>query len=327
MPFESIQPLEPATRRRVAFVLLPGFSLLAHACALEPLQMANQLSGQLLYQTVTISLGEAPVRSGAELSLNAQHALGEALGPLDMVLVCAPAPLPYTLPPRLNEWLREQQGRKVCLGGLAGGTEVLARCGLLENYRATLPWQRFDAFSQAYPQVALSQQLFEIDRDRITCGGGTAAMDMMLTLIGEHHGARLAEQVSEHFVCDRIRLADERQHVPLKNRLGHAPQSLIDAVTLMEANIEEPLSTLELAEHLGISRRQLERLFKKYLQAVPSRYYLDLRLTEARKQLRESDSPVGDIALGTGFSSGAHFSTAYRNHFGLTPREERLVQG
>jgi len=103
MSFDPIQPPEPATRRRVAFVLLPGFSLLAHACALEPLQMTNQLSGQLLYQTITISLSEAPVRSGAELSLNAQHALGEPLGPLDMVLVCAPAPLPYTLPPRLNE--------------------------------------------------------------------------------------------------------------------------------------------------------------------------------------------------------------------------------
>ncbi len=112
------------------------------------------------------------------------------------------------------------KGEASPLGGLAGGTEVLARCGLLEGYRATLPWQRFDAFAQAYPQVTLSQQLFEIDRDRLTCAGGTAAMDMMLTLIGKHHGPRLAEQVSEQFVCDRIRLADERQHVPLRSRLG-----------------------------------------------------------------------------------------------------------
>ncbi|MGO3003862.1 MULTISPECIES: GlxA family transcriptional regulator [Halomonas] len=312
-------------RRRVAFLLLPGFSLLAHASAIEPLQMANQLSGQMLYHTATLSMDSQPVRSGAQLSLLAQHALSEAPGPIDLLLICAPTPLPYTLPAKLNEWLRGHQGRGVSLGGLAGGTEVLARCGLLEGYRATLPWQRFEAFSQAYPQVTLSQQLFEIDRDRLTCAGGTAAMDMMLTLIGQHHGARLAEQVSEQFVCDRIRLADERQHVPLRSRLGHAPQSLVDAVTLMEANIEEPLSTLELAEHLGISRRQLERLFKKYLQAVPSRYYLDLRLQEARKQLRETDRAIGDIAFATGFSSGAHFSTAYRNHFGMTPREERLA--
>ncbi len=146
-----------------------------------------------------------------------------------------------------------------------------------------------------------------------------------MTLVGSQHGPRLAERISEHFVLERIRMGDEPQQVPLRSRLGHAPESLSEAVALMEANIEEPLTTHELAEHLGISRRQLERLFKKYLQAVPSRYYLDLRLQRARRLLRESDHPAGEIALLTGFSSAAHFSTAYRNHFGITPREERLA--
>lgn len=310
-------------RQRIGVLLLPGFSMLSHASAVEPLLMANQLSGQVLYQVFTLSNGEQPVRSSAQLTCSADYTLENSPSDLDMVLVCAPSPLPYALPASLVEWLRQQNGRTQ-LGGLAGGAEVLARVGLLEGYRATLPWQRFAAFSQAYPQVTLSQQLFEIDRDRLTCASGTAALDMMLTIVRQQQGDRLVEQVSEHFMCERIRMADERQHVPLRHRLGHAPQSLVDAVTLMEANIEEPLSTLELAEHLGISRRQLERLFKKYLQAVPSRYYLNLRLQEARKQLRDSDRPAGDIAFATGFSSGAHFSTAYRNHFGLTPREERL---
>lgn len=310
-------------RQRIGVLLLPGFSMLSHSSAVEPLFMANQLSGQLLYQVFTLSSDDQPVRSSAQLTCNADYTLANAPPHLDFVLVCAPSPLPYALPARLVEWLRQQPSRTV-LGGLAGGAEVLARAGLLEGYRATLPWQRFAAFAQAYPQVTLSQQLFEIDHNRITCASGTAAMDMMLTLVRQQQNSRLVEQVSEHFMCERIRMADERQHVPLRHRLGHAPQSLVDAVTLMEANIEEPLSTLELAEHLGISRRQLERLFKKYLQAVPSRYYLNLRLQDARKQLRESDRSVGDIAFATGFSSGAHFSTAYRNHFGLTPREERL---
>ncbi|MGP8291090.1 GlxA family transcriptional regulator [Vreelandella zhanjiangensis] len=310
-------------RQRIGVLLLPGFSMLSHASAVEPLLMANQLSGQVLYQVFTLSNDEQPVRSSAQLTCNADYNLKHAPPDLDMVLVCAPSPLPYALPASLVEWLRQQHGRTL-LGGLAGGAEVLARAGLLEGYRATLPWQRFAAFSQAYPQVTLSQQLFEIDRNRLTCASGTAALDMMLTVVRKQQSDHLVEQVSEHFMCERIRMADERQHVPLRHRLGHAPQSLVDAVTLMEANIEEPLSTLELSEHLGISRRQLERLFKKHLQAVPSRYYLNLRLQEARKQLRESDRPAGDIAFATGFSSGAHFSTAYRNHFGLTPREERL---
>ena len=325
MPALRPASAQPITSRQIAFLLLPGFSLLAQACALEPLQVVNQLAGKRFYVPLTYGLEAREIRSASELSLTPRHAVGEDDAGLDMLLVCAPSPLPLSLPASLCDWLRRLAGRGVVLGGVAGGTEVLARAGVLDGYRATLPWQRFDAFARDYPRVNLSQQLFEIDRDRLTCGGGTAAMDMMMTLIGQHHGQRLAEAVSEHFVCERIRPGDEPQHVPLRSRLGHAPQSLVEAVTLMEANIEEPLTTHELAEHLGISRRQLERLFKKYLQAVPSRYYLDLRLQEARKLLRESDRAVGDIALLTGFSSGAHFSTAYRNHFGMTPREERLI--
>ncbi|MBZ9559589.1 MULTISPECIES: GlxA family transcriptional regulator [unclassified Modicisalibacter] len=321
MPADS---RHPATPRQIGFVLLPGFSLLAQACALEPLHVANRLAGERLYTSITFGLDGRAVTSAAELSLSPQSVAGSDAGSLDMLFVCAPSQSPGEAP-ALEAWLSRLAGRGVALGGIAGGTEVLARAGVLDGYRATLPWQSAEAFARAHPAVRVSHHLFEIDRDRLSCGGGTAAMDMMMTLIAQHHGQRLAERVSEHFVCERIRMGDEPQHVPLRSRLGHAPQSLIDALALMETNIEEPLTTHELAEHLGISRRQLERLFKKYLQAVPSRYYLDLRLQRARKLLRETDQAVGDIALQTGFSSGAHFSTAYRNHFGMTPREERMA--
>ncbi|GAB2720677.1 GlxA family transcriptional regulator [Halomonas garicola] len=325
MPDRHAVALPANARCRVAFLLLPGFSLLAHACALEPLHMANQLSGRMLYLTRTVGLEAAAVRSAGQLELTIPEGLEAPPDAIDLLLVCAPTPLSYPLPARLNDWLRRLDGRRVLLGGIAGGTEVLARCGLLEGYRATLPWPRFDAFAQAYPEVALSRQLYELDRRRLTCGAGTAALDMMLMLIALTHGAGLAGEVAEHLACERIRPAGEHQHVPLQNGFSHAPESLRDAVALMEANVEEPLTALELSEHLGISRRQLERLFKKHLQTVPSRYYLDLRLQQARRLLRQSERPVGDIALVTGFSSGAHFSTAYRQRFGLAPREERLL--
>ncbi|WP_432765329.1 GlxA family transcriptional regulator [Halomonas aquatica] len=306
-------------------MVLPGFSLLAEACATEPLFVANRLEGRPLYRLTIFATASGPVASASQQALIPQAEIGEVDESLDLLLVCAPGPLSGSVPEALVDWLRRLAGGGVLLGGVGGGTEVLARAGVLDGYRATLPWQRFDAVSDAFPRVRLSRQLFEIDRDRLTCGGGTAAMDMMMTLVGSQHGPRLAERISEHFVLERIRMGDEPQHVPLRARLGHAPESLAEAVTLMEANIEEPLTTHELSEHLGISRRQLERLFKKYLQAVPSRYYLDLRLQRARRLLRESDRPAGEIALLTGFSSAAHFSTAYRNHFGITPREERLI--
>ena len=285
---------------------------------------ANQLVDKRLYRFQPITLEGGEVASMADVRQLAATALALAPADLDMLIVCAPSPLTATPERALLDSLRSLGRSGVVLIGVGGGTELLARAGLLDGYRATLPWQRFSAIASDYPRVRLTQQLFEIDRDRLTCGGGTAAMDMMMTLLATHHGSELAERVSEHFVLERVRMADEPQPVPLRTRLNHAPVSLMDAVMLMEANVEEPLTTHELAEHLGISRRQLERLFKKYLQAVPSRYYLDLRLKEARRLLRESDLAAGAIALKTGFSSAAHFSTAYRNHFGVTPREERL---
>ncbi|GAB2792213.1 GlxA family transcriptional regulator [Halomonas shantousis] len=310
--------------RHVGFLLLPGFSLLAQACASEPLHVANLLAGRRLYVPFTFGLDEQSVRSAAELSLTPEHVAGSDACRLDMLLVCGASAMGDIENPALLAWLARLAGRGTLLGGIAGGVRILARAGVLDGYRATLPWQGAEAFAREHPGVRVTNQLFEIDRDRLTCGGGTAAMDMMMTLIGRQHGNPLAERISEYFVCERIRMADEPQHVPLRSRFKHAPQSLVDAVLLMEANIEEPLTTHELAEHLGISRRQLERLFKKHLQAVPSRYYLDLRLQEARKLLRETERAVGDIALATGFSSGAHFSTAYRNHYGISPRDERL---
>ncbi|MHB0776744.1 GlxA family transcriptional regulator [Halomonas sp. WWR20] len=310
--------------RYVGFLLLPGFSLLAQACASEPLHVANLLAGQRLYVPLTFGLEAKAVKSAAEMALTPDTVCGDETWHLDMLLVCGASPM-TDIPDRgLYVWLGRLARRGTLLGGIAGGVRVLARAGVLEGYRATLPWQGAESFAREYPAVRISSQLFEIDRDRLTCGGGTAAMDMMMTLIGQQHGHALAERISEHFVCERIRMADEPQHMPLRSRFKHAPQSLVDAVMLMEANIEEPLTTHELAEHLGISRRQLERLFKKHLQAVPSRYYLNLRLQEARRLLRETERAVGDIALATGFSSGAHFSTAYRNHFGISPRDERL---
>lgn len=328
-------PSPPASSpsRRVGVLVLPGFSLLAQACATEPLTVAGQLAGAPLYRLVTLGPAVQSVASAsgqrllaelslAELSLaqpgHAEPGLAPAAADLDMLLVCAPGA--QAADEALRRRLVELAIPGRLIAGIGGGAELLARAGLLDGYRATVPWQHLEAVRRAHPRIRLSRQPFEIDRERLTCGGGTAALDMMMTLIGRQHGSQLAERVSAHFVLERVRMGEEPSGPPS----GGVPESLAEALALMEANVEEPLTTAELAEHLGISRRQLERLFKKHLQAVPSRYYLDLRLQRARRLLRESEHPAGEVAMLTGFSSAAHFSTAYRNHFGLTPREERL---
>lgn len=319
MPRHAFPSIDPTRSRRVGVLVLPGFSLLAEACATEPLAVAGQLAGTPLYSLTTLSLEGQPVASGSRQRLLAEGALAPDGGELDMLLVCAPGA--EGVDAALLRRLATLAAPGRLLVGIGGGAELLARAGLLDGYRATVPWPRFEAVRRAHPRVRLSRQLFEIDGERLTCGGGTAAMDMMMTLIDRHHGSALAERVSAHFVLERVRMGDEPQTAACP---GSAPESLTEALALMEANIEEPLTTAELAEHLGVSRRQLERLFKKHLQAVPGRYYLNLRLQRARRLLRESEQPAGEVALLTGFSSAAHFSTAYRNHFGLSPREERL---
>jgi transcriptional regulator GlxA family with amidase domain len=242
---------------------------------------------------------------------------------MNVLFVCGPNPLVYDGDKDVISWLRRLSRQRMALGGICTGSHILARAGLLDGYRCTIHWEDREQLIEEFPHIIVSPNLFELDRDRYTCSGGTASMDMLLFLIGREHGMDLASAISEHFVCERIRLSDEVQRVPLKVRLGTQQPNLIEAVTLMEANIEEPLSTDDLAHHVGVSRRHLERLFKQNLQQVPSQYYLELRLGRARVLLRTDDKPILQVGLMCGFSSASYFSTAYRNHFGLTPRQER----
>ncbi|HEY5717672.1 MAG TPA: GlxA family transcriptional regulator, partial [Motiliproteus sp.] len=249
------------------------------------------------------------------------------LPPLDAVFVCGASPVAKTGNERVIAWLRRQDQGELALGGIGTASYLLACAGLLRGRRASIHWWDLDNLREEFPQTQVTNNLFEIDGRRYTCSGGTAAMDMMLFLIGKAQGQALAAAISEQFVCERIRSGNESQRMPLKARIGATQPLLIEAVTLKEANIEEPLTTDDLAFHVGVSRRHLERLFKKYLDTVPSKYYLELRMEKARQLLRQSNKPILQVALACGFTSASHFSTAYRSQFGSTPREDRKKIG
>lgn len=312
----------PAEPSRIAFLPVPDFTLLALTSALEPLRMANQLSGQPLYEWYLVSPDGQPVYSSCGLPMHAQNSFSDDIR-YDAVFVCGGRNVHRHSDELSINWLKAQAKRKKILGALCTGSYFLAKAELLDGYRCTIHWENIASAREQYPHLVISPELFEIDRDRYTCAGGIAPLDMMLCEIRNVHGAELATSISEQFMCERIRDQHDRQRVPLTQRIGTSQPKLAEAVSLMEANIEEPMTLDELSYHVGLSRRQLERLFQRYLNCVPTRYYLELRLERARQLLLQTSMPIVDIALACGFISAPHFSKCYRDTFSLPPRDER----
>lgn len=303
--------------------MVPQFSMIAFSCAVEALRMANYLADKELYRWTTLSLDGNPVTASSGMVIVPDHALCDGLPNVQTLFVCGGFKIEQNCNRELINAVRKLSNRKLTLGALCTGTYVLARAGVLNDYRSTIHWENLASLRENFPQLIISTQLFEIDRNRITCSGGTAPLDMMLQLISRDHGHELASSISEEFTCERIRGRHDRQRVPLRLRLGTSQPKLVEAVSLMEANIEEPMSPDELARHISLSRRQLERLFQKYLNCVPTRYYLDLRLRRARQLLLQTSMSIVDVAFASGFISAPHFSKCYRDHFGIPPRDER----
>ncbi len=310
--------------RRIGFVLIPEFSFLAFGSALDPLRMANQLSDKHLYDWTLISRDGHAVKASNGVMVPVDRSIEEVAG-LDIILVCSGVNVHEHCHVEVMAWLRRQARKEVVLGALCTAGYLLAKAGVLNGYRCTVHWEHISSICEAllFPDVTFTSELFVLDRDRYTCSGGVAPLDMLLNVIARHHGARLSEGIAEEFLHERIRDFSDRQRTPLKVRLGSSQPKLVEAVTLMEANLHETLSLDELANHARLSRRQLERLFQRYLGCPPTRYYLDLRLGRARQLLLQTEMPITDVAIACGFVSPPHFTKCYHDRYGRSPRDER----
>ena len=310
--------------REFVFALVPDYSFIAFSSAVEPLRMANRMRGEPLYRWRIVSAGGLAVASSNGLVVQVDGDFG-LVDSADLVIVCAGEQVQRHVDKSCVSWLRRLSQRRIPIGAICTGTYLLARADLLGGYRCTIHWENLASLREEFPDITVTSELFEIDGDRYTCSGGVAPLDMMLNIIEAEHGGRLAVAVSEEFICERIRGKNDRQRIPLKHRLGTSQPKLVDAISLMEANLEEPMSLDELSRHVGLSRRQLERLFQKHVHCVPTRYYLELRLARARQLLLQTTRPIVDIAFACGFVSAPHFSKCYRDHYGIPPREERRL--
>lgn len=304
------------TPQEVGLVILPRAPLLAAGAIVDALALANEVLEFPLYRVRVLDAG------GPRGALLPDVPL-EACGRLDALFVLADSPLPEAGHEPLVEALRQQAAFGALVGGIGTGAWLLARAGLLAGRRATIHWPYAQMLAQRFADVVVSEQLYELEPGRLSCAGGTAIIDALAAWLAARHGEDMSQALQVGLGLERLRRADERQRVPLTARIGGGQPKLAEAVSLMEANLGEPLGTEDIAQLVGVSRRQLERLFKQHLDALPSRYYLELRLQHARRLLLQTGQSILQVGLSCGFSSGPHFSSAYRNHFGLTPREQR----
>jgi len=314
---------EPGKKtQQIGFFLVPEFSMIAFASAVEPLRLANRVSEDTLYTGSTYSFDGQPVTASNGIPVIVDGAIAEA-EKLDIVFVCSGVHAHKYCDKGLLTRLRRMASHGTDIGALCTGTHILAKAGLLEDSRCTIHWENLTAFTEEFLDIDVTSELFEIDRNRYTCAGGTAAVDLMLNLIALHVGSNVAATIADEMIHHRIRDGHEAQRMELRSRLGVAHPKLLAVIQLMEENLEETLSCAELATSVGLSTRQLERLFRKYLNSAPTRYYVELRLKRARFLLRQTSLPILSVALAAGFVSASHFSKCYREHFNRTPSEER----
>jgi transcriptional regulator GlxA family with amidase domain len=307
---------------RFGFLTLRHFSMIAFTNAIEPLRMANYLARDSVYRWSVHSLDGNPVEASNGLTVAPTTPIGDS-PPLDILFVCGGIDVPHAVDERLIHLLRRLARERMVLGALCTGTYALAKAGLLDGYRCAIHWENLGGLRESFPRITFTQDLFVVDRDRCTCTGGIAPLDMMLHLMMPRIGRKLAAGISEEFIVERIRDNKDRQRIPIAARLGGYHASITQAAALMETNIEEPLSLAELGRMSGVSQRQLQRLFHRTLGVTPAQYYATLRLRRARELLQQTAMPIMSVAIACGFRSPTHFSKAYRAVFGHAPSHER----
>lgn len=313
-----------AAQYRVGFLLIDNFTLLALASAIDPLRMANQLTGTELYSWQLLSRDGEAVKASNGVAISPDGSIVDKKV-FDIVIVAGGVDITRSYSSKEVSWLQSQAQKKVLLGAVCTGAYVLASGGLLDGYHCSAHWECLASLQERFPRVNCTNHLYTLDRDRMTCTGGNVAMDMMLSMITRQHGKALTSAICDMLVCDRVRPDNELQRTPMRRLLTTTQPRLAEVTELMEANIEEPIELEELASFVGISRRQLERLFLKHLNCTPSRYYLKLRLDRARQLLKQTTCSIIEVASMCGFVSAPHFSRCYRKYIGISPKEERAA--
>lgn len=314
-------PGKGSTPREVVFVLLPKFSMIALYGALEPLRVANRFAGQV-FTWRFISIDGEPVAASNEIPVSVSGPLS-AVGCPSLAIFCASYEPEKHFSRPVFAKLRALARSGVPIGGVDTGQFLLAEAGLLDGYRVALHWESLPGFRESYPQTDATTALYEIDRDRMTCAGGAASIDMMLEHIARTHDRNLAITIADQLIHFRFSDGTGEARLPPQVRYQIDHPRLLKVVEAMEGNTEEPLDIPALARIGGVSPRQMERLFTQHIGMAPKRFYQQMRLERAERLLNYSHMSVTDVAVACGFPSLEHFTRSYKARFGAPPSRHR----
>ncbi|MCW2309290.1 GlxA family transcriptional regulator [Rhodobium gokarnense] len=303
---------------RVAVLVIDDFALMSFAALTEPMRAANLLAGRTLYEVRCLSLSGEDVESSGGACVPVIASIDEAPA-ADLFMVVAGGDPFAVSDPRLFSRLRRIARTGVTLGGVSGGPVILARAGLMAARRMTVHWEYMAGLQAILPYLLIEKSLYVVDRDRITCAGGTAPIDLMHAIIAGHHGPAFARTVADWFLHTDVRPSAGPQRAGLIERWGTTNAAVLDAITMMESHIADPLRLDQLADFAGLGPRQLNRLFREHLGATTMGFYRDLRLEKARNLIRNSPLALSEIALAAGFSNSAHFAAAHTQRYGAPP--------
>ncbi len=315
----STKPISPY---RIGLLLIDGFATMSYASTTEPLRAANLLAEKKLYDIKHIPVSGTKATSSGKAKLRADARLGGQCN-YDLVLVIAGGDPGAFDNHRALQWLRHLAQQGVMLGGVSGGPMILAAAGVMQGRRMTIHWEHANTLNETYPSLLIEKTLFVIDRDRITCAGGIAPLDMIHALITRHHGTRFARRVSDWFMHTDIRNSNDPQRSGLSERYQIHNTNVLTTIDIMRNHLADPLDLSQLAQLNELSARQLTRLFQNHLKMSPMEFYRNLRLEKARDLLDKSSLNITDIAFATGFNQLPHFSRAFTLQFGKSPSQTR----
>ncbi len=319
---EQSSTIPDSAARRCVFLLLPRYAPIDVSSAVAVLHAANQHADKALFSWEIVTENGKPQESQNGLSLAVDGALGD-VGHSDLIFVCGGDHSSADNTLKTVGWLRKARRIGAMIVSLGGGTVALAQAGMLKDRSASVHWLQRAAVAEANPEVEVRTSIFSMDMNIVTCAGGASTVDMMLHLVARLCDTEIATGVADRLACSTARTERHDQVLSDNCRSGVRNQKLADALAIMRIELEEPWRPSEIATHVGMSTRQLERLFSKHLGKSPKSYYLKLRLEHARSLIQQTNMRLIDVAMASGFSNQSYFSRVYRKQFGTSPHLER----